>query len=210
MKLNDIQALTLELEDIDSIEDVGYKNCVDIEVEDDNTFTLSNGIISHNSAMAGLVDGLGRSQIGYFATRGVPLNAYDAKVSRIAENKELENIIKILNLKLGAVTQDINYNYIMLANDADCFEEHTKILTKRGNIEIKDIQYGDECLTHTGEWKPIIDIIERKKEKSIKIYYNNSYIWVGEYHKMLVYRDNKVQIIFAKDLKTTDKLLEKK
>ena len=81
-------------------------------------------IVEGDSACGGLMDGLGRSEMGYFATRGVPLNAYDAKISKITENKELENLTKILNLRLGAESQNISYENIVLANDSDADGSH--------------------------------------------------------------------------------------
>jgi len=40
--LNKLQELTFEFEEIESIEEVGYKDCTDIQIEDDASFTLSN------------------------------------------------------------------------------------------------------------------------------------------------------------------------
>lgn len=124
--LNKIQKLTFEFDEIESIEDIGYQECIDIEVKDDNSFTLANGIITHNSAQAGLVDGIGRAEIGYFATRGVPLNSYDAKIQKLTENKELENLIKILNIHLNAPEQNMTYENVLLANDADVDGGHIR------------------------------------------------------------------------------------
>ena len=124
-KLNDLQKLTFEFDEIESIEDVGYQECVDIEVEDDHSFTLSNKLISHNSAKQGLSDGLGRAEIGYFSTRGVPLNAYEVAPQKIAANEELENIIKCLKLHLKEETQsELTYEKIVLANDSDADGSH--------------------------------------------------------------------------------------
>ena len=192
-KLNDLQKLTFEFVEIESIKDVGYQECVDIEVEDDHSFTLSNKLISHNSAKQGLSDGLGRAEIGYFSTRGVPLNAYEVAPQKIAANEELENIIKCLKLHLKEETQpELTYEKIVLANDADCFEEHTKVLT------------------HNGNWKPVIDIIEKVKNEYIKIKIKDDYIYLGLTHKCIVYRDGKVQEVLAINLKNTDKFLKRK
>ena len=50
-----------ELVEIDSVTEEGYRNCVDISVDsDDRTFLLANGIVSHNSALGGLLPSLGR------------------------------------------------------------------------------------------------------------------------------------------------------
>lgn len=210
-ELNDLQQLTFGADEIESIEDIGYQECIDIEVEDDHSFTLSNKLISHNSAKQGLSDGLGRAEIGYFSTRGVPLNAYEVAPQKIAANEELENIIKCLKLHLKEDTQpELTYEKIVLANDADCFEEHTKVLTKRGYVELKDVNYGDEVLTHNGNWKPIINIIEKIKNDYIKVELNNDIIFMSKNHKIPVYRDGKIQIIKANELKMTDFFLKKK
>ena len=82
------------------------------------------GIVEGDSACAGLSDGLGRKQIGYFATRGVPLNTYEVAPSKIADNEELSNIIKCLNLKLGAKEQNMTYENILLASDSDADGAH--------------------------------------------------------------------------------------
>lgn len=209
--LNDTQKLVFSFDEIESIEDIGYQECIDIEVADDHSFTLSNGLISHNSAKQGLSDGLGRAEVGYFSTRGVPLNAYEVPIQKIAANEELENIIKCLKLKLKEDHQpDLTYEKILLANDADCFEEHSKILTKRGYVELKDIKYGDEVLTHAGNWKPVINIIEKIKNEYVKVELNNDVIFISKNHKFPVYRDGKIQIIKACELRMTDFFLKRK
>lgn len=163
-----------------------------------------------DSAQAGLSEGLGRSECGFFATRGVPLNAYEAVPSKIADNEELTNIIKVLNIKLGAEKQDLTYENIVLASDADCFHETTEILTQRGNVKLKDIQYGDLVLTHTGEWKPIVEIIEKIKSEFIKVELDGKVLIMSKNHQLPVLREGKVQIIKAEDLRLTDLILKKK
>lgn len=88
--------------------------------EDSKYFFLVEG----DSASAGISDGFGRKQIGYFATRGVPLNTYEVAVNKIADNEEFTNIIKCLNIKLGAKEQNLTYENIVLATDADADGAH--------------------------------------------------------------------------------------
>ena len=72
------------------------------------------------SASSGLSACLGRADIGYFASRGKPLNAYDASFSDLLKNEELSNIIKILNLDVtNKKEQNITYENIVLASDSD-------------------------------------------------------------------------------------------
>lgn len=72
------------------------------------------------SASSGLSASLGRADIGYFASRGKPLNAYDASFSDLLKNEELSNIIKILNLDVtNKKEQNLTYENIVLASDSD-------------------------------------------------------------------------------------------
>lgn len=72
------------------------------------------------SASSGLSASLGRADIGYFASRGKPLNAYDASFSDLFKNEELSNIIKILNLDVtNKKEQNLTYENIVLASDSD-------------------------------------------------------------------------------------------
>jgi DNA topoisomerase-2 len=71
------------------------------------------------SASSGLSACLGRTDFGYYATRGVPLNAYEATVSKLADNAELSDMVKLLNLQFKAEKQDLTYENIVIATDAD-------------------------------------------------------------------------------------------
>ena len=80
-----------------------------------------------DSASGGLVPALGRSQISFFSTRGVPLNAYTANTKELASNEELTNIIKILNLDISNPNiHNLTHHYIVLAEDADADGSHIR------------------------------------------------------------------------------------
>ena len=94
-----------ELVEIDSAQEEGYRNCVDISVDsDDRTFLLANGIVSHNSALGGLLPSLGRKEKAYYMLKGKPLNAYSATQKRFIENKELSGLYQII--KNGVTFED--------------------------------------------------------------------------------------------------------
>lgn len=94
-----------ELVEIDSVTDEGYRNCVDISVDsDDRTFLLANGIVSHNSALGGLLPSLGRKEKAYYMLKGKPLNAYSASQKKFIENKELSGLYQII--KNGVTLED--------------------------------------------------------------------------------------------------------
>ena len=100
MKLDNLQELTFEFEEIESIENVGYMECYDIEVQDDKSFTLGNGIISHNSAFGGLSKAMGNDIFSYYLLKGKPLNCWEVSPQKFASNKELSELFQILNNNL--------------------------------------------------------------------------------------------------------------
>ena len=92
----------IELVDIESIETIEHVNMVDIEVEEDHTFTLADGIISHNSAAKAVQAGRGKNPyIASYPLRGKPLNVREKDTKRILENAEIKNLMTIIGLKLG-------------------------------------------------------------------------------------------------------------
>lgn len=94
-----------EFVEIDSVTEDGYRNCVDISVDsDDRTFLLANGIVSHNSALGGLLPSLGRKEKAYYMLKGKPLNAYSATQKKFIENKELSGLYQII--KNGVTFED--------------------------------------------------------------------------------------------------------
>jgi DNA topoisomerase-2 len=71
------------------------------------------------SAVTGLKDSLGRRGNGYFALRGVPLNAYEVTQQKLLANKELSLLIDVLQLDLAGKSREITYDKIVIATDAD-------------------------------------------------------------------------------------------
>lgn len=104
-------SMMYELVEIEEIEEVGLVNMVDISVTGDETFHLSNGFISHNSASGGLMPALGRQEIGYYELKGKPLNAYNKSQQAFRANKELSELYQIL--------QTEGYEYAIFATDQD-------------------------------------------------------------------------------------------
>ena len=85
-----------ELDDIESIEEDGYEKCSDIMVGGDHSFILSSGLVSHNSALGGLLPILGRDGIGYYTLKGKPLNAYSQPSKKFLENTELTGLFQVI------------------------------------------------------------------------------------------------------------------
>jgi len=58
---------------------------------------------------------------GVFPLRGKMLNVRDIKISKIIANEEIHNLCAIIGLQIGkeAVIQDLRFNHVVLATDAD-------------------------------------------------------------------------------------------
>lgn len=92
----------IKLIDIENIEDAGYMNMVDISVEEDQSFCLADGVISHNSARSSIQAARGKNKlIGSFSLRGKPLNVYDAEIKDVIANTEFANMLAVTGLQLG-------------------------------------------------------------------------------------------------------------
>lgn len=116
----------LELVEIDSIEyQDEYVNMVDISIDKDESFSLSNGIISHNSAQSGAIAGLsviGRDYYGSFPLKGKLLNIRDASPQKIKGNKEIQALLDIIGLQFGKEYTDLSelrYGKIIIFCDSD-------------------------------------------------------------------------------------------
>eukprot|EP01022_Parablepharisma_sp_SALTPOND_P022414 TRINITY_DN454_c0_g1_i1.p1 TRINITY_DN454_c0_g1~~TRINITY_DN454_c0_g1_i1.p1 ORF type:complete len:1487 (+),score=235.64 TRINITY_DN454_c0_g1_i1:2224-6684(+) len=110
---------------IEKLEDANFagtkksENCVLIVTEGDSAKGL---------AMDGL-EVVGRDYFGVFPLRGKMLNVRDAKASSIKENREIQDIIKILGLQIGKTYDDIKslrYGGLMIMADQDHDGSHIK------------------------------------------------------------------------------------
>lgn len=112
----------LELVDIEDIQHTNeYVNMVDISIDIDQSFLLSNGIISHNSALAGFRKYRDAQTQGAFALRGKILNVSEVTNNKLAQNDELVNLMASIGLKLGQNVdlKTLRYGRILFFVDAD-------------------------------------------------------------------------------------------
>lgn len=65
---------------------------------------------------------IGRDGNGYYACRGIGLNAYSQSIQKISANQELKDIVSILELDLFGQQKNktISFDKIVIATDADC------------------------------------------------------------------------------------------
>lgn len=78
------------------------------------------------SAMSGISSCLGRNGIGYYAMRGVPLNAYDSTMQKIVANQELKDILNILGLDIAKADgrKTIDFERVLITTDQDADGSH--------------------------------------------------------------------------------------
>ena len=166
---------TKNIRGITNLIDANYSGTVNSK---DCILILCEGL----SALSGIVSGLSsedRNTIGIYPLKGKLLNVRGEQLKKIAENKEITDIKKILGLETGCVYDSINdvhkhlrYGKIMILCDQDTDGSHIKGLCIN--------------LFHS-EWSSLIKIpgflsfmntpiLRAKKGNTIKIFYNE-----GEY-----------------------------
>jgi DNA topoisomerase-2 len=149
-------------------------------------------ICEGDSAVGGLSPVLGRSNIGYYALKGKPLNVYGATSSKFTANKELSELYQII-LNEG-------YKYIVFATDQDLDGYHIRGLLS-GFIN----QYLPNFKDRIGILNtPVIGV--KKGKKLTKWYYNlNDDIKinkgeVSKYYKGLgSWKESDLKIVVQKD-----------
>ena len=135
------------------------------------------------SAMSGIVSGLSsddRNYIGIYPLRGKLLNVRGEQLKKIAENKEINDIKKILGLETGKSYETIDqvykclrYGKIMYMTDQDLDGSHIKGLC----INMFHSEW--ESLTKIPGFISFMNtpILRAKKGSQIKLFYND-----GEYN----------------------------
>jgi len=91
----------IELVDIDTIEEAGYSNMIDISVTGDASFILSNGIISHNSALSAVRQFRNPQKFGAFPLRGKFINVSELSNLEVIKNQEVVGLMGALSIKFG-------------------------------------------------------------------------------------------------------------
>ena len=109
-----------KLEDANLAGTKDYKDCTLILTEGDSAKAL---------ALSG-IEVVGRDTYGVFPLRGKVLNVRGAKDSQIIKNEEIQNIIKILGLKIGMDYSDelkgMRYGHLLIMTDQDYDGSHIK------------------------------------------------------------------------------------
>lgn len=118
MKLENTQ---YELIDILDTSPSGHRNVVDITVEDDETFTLSSGIISHNSAVSGMASVRDPEIHGGLGLKGKVMNVNGASAKDVLNDGALRDIMNSMGISpTGKWDRSaMRYGKVFIAADAD-------------------------------------------------------------------------------------------
>jgi len=88
-----------------------------------------------------------------------------------------------------------------------CLDEMTKVMTESGPVAMKDINVGDRVLTHTGQFKRVVDRENAIHDKAIRVKFGGKTITCSPNHRWIVMRDNEKIEVQACLLKKGDKLI---
>ena len=169
----------LQLVDIeDIIETKEYTNMVDITVDIDNSFMLSNGIISHNSAANAFRKYRTPETMGGFSLRGKFTNVSEISNQKLVQNVEAVNLMASIGLKLGQPIdiKNLRYGRILITADAD--SDGVSIAALLINFFHK---YWPDMFDRKMIYKvetPIVVAIQKDKKKSKVSFYTQ-----GEYNE---------------------------
>jgi DNA gyrase/topoisomerase IV subunit B len=105
----------VEIEEISDTSEV--MNCIDFSVEDDESFVLDNGIISHNSAMGSILQKRDPKRDGVYALKGKIKNA--RSLSDLSDNREILELMQILNLDPEGQNLVCPFEKVVIATDQD-------------------------------------------------------------------------------------------
>lgn len=105
----------VEIEEISDTSEV--MNCIDFSVEDDESFVLDNGIISHNSAMGSILQKRDPKKDGVYALKGKIKNA--RSLSDLSDNREILELMQILNLDPEGQNLTCPFEKVVIATDQD-------------------------------------------------------------------------------------------
>ena len=166
----------LELVNIkDIILEDEYVNMVDISIDVDQSFLLSNGLTSHNSASSAFRKYRDPQTQGAFSLRGKFVNATEMTNQKLVLNNEVVNLMGALGLKLGyeVVPGTLRYGKVLFFCDAD--HDGSSIVALLVNFLYK---YWPELFEHKMIYKaetPIVVAQHLKTKKKTPFYTQQEY-----------------------------------
>jgi len=110
----------LELVDIVSVDFLeSYENLTDLSIEEDESFVLANGLVSHNSASSAFRKYRDPMKQGAFPLRGKFINVTELPNTRVIQNQEVKDLLTAIGLKMGEEPKGLRYGKVLIYSDAD-------------------------------------------------------------------------------------------
>lgn len=120
--MNFLDRALFELIDIEDVShDNEHINMVDLYVEDDESFILSDGLVMHNSAASEIVSCRNPKLHASFALTGKINNVYSTTPAQLLKMGKITNLLTVLGLTPGikATYNNLNFGQICISTDAD-------------------------------------------------------------------------------------------
>jgi DNA polymerase III alpha subunit len=117
----------------------------------------------------------------------------------------------LVNYLLGITQIDpIPYNLLWsrFLGRHRCLDEDTYIISEHGKKKIKDVVEGEKVLTHTGQYRKILDKAVTQHDIAIEIKFNGRKIICSPNHRWIVNREGIEVETMACHLKKGDKLVK--
>jgi DNA polymerase III alpha subunit len=117
----------------------------------------------------------------------------------------------LINYLLGITQLDpIPYNLLWsrFLGRHRCLDEDTYVISEGGKKKIKDVVEGEKVLTHTGQYKKILDKAVTQHDMAIEIKFNGRKIVCSPNHRWIVNRNGNEVETMACHLKKGDKLIK--
>lgn len=156
----DVNLDDYDLIDIESVTNTGNTISMnDIQIEDNETFFLANGILTHNSAIASFTEIRNPETQAGMPLRGKVLNVYGKAPIDAMENAEVADIVTALNLEFNEQMGDW-----VIGKDAKVYEvkyESIFEVDKDGESVVKDVIVSSDDKFHLNKkWVSVAEIAE--------------------------------------------------
>ena len=116
----------------------------------------------------------------------------------------------LINYLLGITQVDpIPYNLLWarFLGRHRCLDEDTYVISESGKKKIKDVVEGEKVLTHTGQYRKILDKAVTQHDMAIEIKFNGRKIVCSPNHRWIVNRNGSEVETMACHLQKGDKLI---
>jgi len=89
-----------------------------------------------------------------------------------------------------------------------CVDPSTYVIAESGKKMIKDLEEGEKVLTHTGDFRRVIDKEEAVHDMAVKVKFGGQQIICSPNHRWIIVRDSEQMEVMACHLQKGDKLIK--